>query len=398
LKRVVFILCCSLLLVGCWDRRELKEIGIVGAIGIDKDSDTGEYLFTSQVLIPSALKPEGGGTEAPVKLITTKGDTIYKAIRNANQEFDRKNFYAHNKVIVIGEQLASEGILPVLDGITRGREARGYVWLCVTKGMQARDILAMKQQGIEKVQANYLESILENQRFNFDITSLQLNDYYKKSLKGGIAPVIGVLEMIEKTNNPTEEVSGKTSSHVRLSGGAVLKEDKLVGFLNEKEARGYNWVIGEVKSGVLSIPSLLEEGKLVSIEIREAKSNIKPDKLGDKISFNIEIELSGVLVEQQGAGTLKTRKEQYDYLNQLEKELEKLIEEEVNNVIEKAQNDFKADIFGFGSTLNKKDPKKWKDVKDKWLEDQFQNAVVKVKVIADIGAGELLKEPLKTKN
>lgn len=397
MKRIVLIICCLFLLSGCWDRRELKELGIVVAIGIDKDPDTGDIVFTSQVLNPSALKPEGGGTEAPVTLITTKGDTVFKAIRNAHQEFDRKNFYAHNKVVVIGERLAREGILPVLDGITRGREARGYVWLCVAKDELARDILGVKKHGIENVQANYLERILENQQFNFDTTVLQLNDYYKKSLKDGIDPVTGVLEMMEKTNSPVEEMSEKTSQHLKLSGGAVFKEDKLVGFLSETEARGYNWIAGEVKSGILSLPSLLEEGKLASVEIRRASSKIKPEVQGDKLSFNIEIEASSVLVEQQGAGALETRKEQLDYLNRLEKELEKHIEREADNVIEKAQEELKTDIFGFGNALNRKDPKKWNQIKDRW-EDQFPNTAVEVKVHADIDARELLKEPLKSKD
>jgi spore germination protein KC len=396
LKRIVLVICCLFLLVGCWDKRELKEIGIVVAIGIDKDPDTGEIVFTSQVIRPSALKPEGGGTGAPVKLITTKGDTVFKAIRNANQEFDRKNFYAHNQVIVIGEQLAKDGILPILDGITRGKEARGYVFLCIAKDMQAREILGVKQQGIENVQANYLKDILENQQFNFDTTVLQLNGYYKKSLAKGSNPVTGVLTIIEKTNKPVEEESGKISQKVKLSGGAAFKEDKLVGFLNEPEARGYNWVVGEVKSGVLSLPSLLQKGKLVSIEIRKARSHIKPQIQGDKIFFNIEIESSGVLVEQEGVGTLETRKEQLDYLDRLEKELEKLIKRDVDKVIEKAQKELKTDIFGFGNRLNKKDPKKWNKIKDQW-EDQFQNAAIEVKVNSDIGARELLKEPLKSK-
>lgn len=367
------------------------------AIGIDKDADTGDIVFTSQVLNPSSLKPEGGGTEAPVKIITTKGDTVFKAIRNTHQEFDRKNFYAHNKVVVIGERLAREGILPVLDGITRGREARGYVWLCIAKDRQVKDILGVEKHGIENVQANYLERILENQQFNFDTTVLQLNDYYKRSLKGGIHPVTGVLEMMEKENSPVEQMSEKTSQHVKLSGGAVFKEDKLVGFLSETEARGYNWIAGEVRSGVLSLPSLLEEKKLVSIEIREASSNIKPKIKGNTVSFNIEIKSSGALVEQQGAGALKTRKEQLDYLNRLEKELEKLIKREVDNVIEKAQKELKTDIFGFGNTLNRKDPKKWNEIKDQW-EGQFPEAPVKVEVHADIDTRELLKEPLKSKN
>ena len=385
------------MLTGCWDRIELKEIGIVSAIGIDRDPDTGEILFTSQVVDPSGLKPDGGGAESAIQIVTSKADTIFKAFRNINQEFDRKNFYAHNKVIVIGEELAKEGILPVLDGITRGKEGRGYIWLCVTKGTQARDILSsVRKQGIEKVPANSIESMHGNQELNFDVVVIKLNDYYKKTLKSGIEPVIGTLEMKEKSTNPNGESLGQSSLKAKLSGGAVIKEDKLVGFLNESEARGYNWVIGEVKSGILSIPSELEEGKLVSIEIREASSNIKPEIKGDRFSFTIDITTSGILVEQQGSGIMKTRKDQYNYLKQLEKELEKKIESEVNDTIEKAQEDFNSDIFGFGTRLNKKDPKKWKEIKEAWKKDQFQNVNVKVRVKAEISARELLQEPLKS--
>jgi spore germination protein KC len=288
--------------------------------------------------------------------------------------------------------------LPVLDGITRGKEARGYIWLCITKGMQARDLLSVKQQGIEKVLANSLESMQENQQFNFDVIVIQLNDYYKKSLKTGIDPIIGVLEMNEKTTNLEREGSDTTSQQVKLSGGAVIKEDRLVGYLNEIEARGYNWVIGSVKSGILTIPSSLDKEKLVSVEIRDASSKITPEIQGDHISFNIEIDTTGVLVEQQGAGSLKTRKEQLEYLNLLEKEVEKLIEREVNTVIEKAQNKYEADIFGFGVTLYKKDPKKWKEINDKWMKGMFQNAAVTLKVKINIQARELLKEPLKSRN
>jgi len=396
-KRVFFILCCLFLLTGCWDRIELKEIGIVSAIGVDRDPDTGEILFTSQVVDPSGLKPDGGGTASAIQIESSKADTVFKAFRDINQEFDRKNFYAHNKVIIIGEELAKEGILPVLDGITRGKEGRGYIWLCVTKGTQARDILInVRKQGIEKVPANSIESMHENTELNFDVAVIKLNDYYKKTLKSGIEPVIGTLEMTEKSTNNNRESFGQSSLRARLSGGAVIKEDKLVGFLNEAEARGYNWVVGEVKSGILSIPSLLDDKKLVSIEIREASSKIKPEIKGDKISFTIDIKSAGILVEQQGSGTLKTRKEQYDYLKRLEKELEKKIESEVYEVVEKAQEDFNSDIFGFGTRLNKKDSKKWKEIKEAWSKDQFQNVDVKVKVKAEISARELLQEPLKS--
>ncbi|UUZ86249.1 hypothetical protein LJK88_24275 [Paenibacillus sp. P26] len=59
---VMTVLSC-LILPGCWDRRELNEIGLVTALGIDKAGD--QYELTAQFVNPGEIaSKEGGGGEA----------------------------------------------------------------------------------------------------------------------------------------------------------------------------------------------------------------------------------------------------------------------------------------------------------------------------------------------
>ncbi|MGM0877498.1 MAG: Ger(x)C family spore germination protein [Bacillota bacterium] len=396
-RKVCLILVCTLFLVGCWDRKELKEIGTVVAVGLDKDPNTGKVLFTAQIIRPGALAKDGGTQESPIEIVSSSGNTVFEAIRNSREKLDRKYHYFHTKIIVIGEALAKEGVMPILDTFTRGKEMRGYVWLAVTQeGVQAREIVGVKSK-IENIQASYLKNVIENKEFHAGASTSDFMTYYIKSLENGIEPIIGVLKMIEEQNFPVENRPGKTTRQVKFSGVAAFKDDKLVGFLNKEEAQGLNWIIGEVKSRVFTMPSLIEEDKLISIEVIRANSHIEPKIKGGNISFIINVEQEGSLVEQQSMGNITEPKEIVDYLKKVEEKNEELIKKEIEMAVNKAQEEINSDIFGFGDTLNKKYPKKWEEVKDKW-DDLFPNVDYEVKVNVEIIRTDFMQGTFKQKD
>lgn len=378
-----------MLLTGCWDRRELNTIGIVVAVGLDKDSETGKIIVTSQVVRPGALKKEGGTEESPVEIITTKGDTVFEAIRNITMRFDRKGYFAHTKVIVISEQLASDGIIPILDIFERAHQLRRLVWLIVAKDTKAREILGVKY-GIESIPATYLESVIKMSKETSKASASNLLEYLKKVSGSGINPVVGVMEIVEDPNLPAEEKKGKTTKGVKLSGAAVFKKDKLVGYLDETETRGFNWVIGKVESGIITVPSLSEKNKLVSIEITKASSSIEPDMKDGEISFTIEVKEEGNIVEQQSSDDYSKP----ELFKKIEEKHKDVIEKEIKMAVDKVQKEFKSDIFGFGSAFNKKYPKEWKKIKDDW-EDLFPKVQYIVKVDAKLRRTGLILKPTK---
>jgi spore germination protein KC len=378
IQKFSLLLLCIFCLSGCWDKKELDEIGTVIAVALDKDPKTGDIDFTSQIIRPEALEPEGGGAGSPVEIISTTGRTVFESIRNGLQVSDRRFFYAHTKVIVINEALAKEEILPVLDTFSRQQEMPRYVWLAVTKDIPAKEILGVKSK-IESIQAQYLKNIIENEKFHSKASTPHLVSYYINSLEQGIEPTIGVLEIEKHKEFPAEIDDNKIIDQVKFSGVAVVKEDKVVGYLNEQETQGLNWLLQEVDSRVLLLPALIEENKLITLEIVGSATKIIPEINGENLSFVIDVQTEVALAEQQAIDDLTELGEIVDYLEKIEEKSSQLIKEEITTVVSKVQQEYKSDIFGFGQALEKKHPKKWNEIKEQW-GDIFPTVNYEVKV------------------
>lgn len=389
MKKVIIII-CLLLLTGCWDRNELSDIGIVTGMAVDKDPDTGDYILTSQYLRPASESTQSPTPEEPHLVVSTTGPSIAEVMRKANKTIDRKSFFAHNNIIIMSDEVAKDGLLPIIDSFQRGKEVRGHVWFSIAKDIEARKLLQIKKNGISRIPADSLNGLFNNAEH--DAIATNLLTYYKQVLHPGEAAVVGVLTREETEIKPFEQV--------KLSGGAVFKEDKLVGYLSESGTRGYNWITGEGPinyRGAMSLPSLLEEGKLATILLQEVSSNVTANVKGDnQISFTIDVKQKARMTGQEATLEMKTRKEITDYLNQLQVEAEKEIEKEVREVIDKAQEEFQSDIFGFGDTLNKQYPKVWSKEKDNWSET-FAEVAYTVNVKVNITSSGLIQGTVNPK-
>lgn len=51
----------------------------------------------------------------------------------------------------------------------------------------------------------------------------------------------------------------------------------------------------------------------------------------------------------------------------------------METTIEKAQTEFKTDIFGFGEAVRRADPRAWKTLKENWNEEYFTSLPVNIK-------------------
>lgn len=139
MKKFVFYLTLILLtlafLTGCWNRKELNDILIVQAVGIDKNQ-SGQFKLTYQVLKPKVLKTPtnipSSFQQKGVWCFSSTGKSIFDAIRNTTLSSDKKLFFSHNKIIVISEKVAHQGIENVLDIFLRYHEFRPDAYLIVT--------------------------------------------------------------------------------------------------------------------------------------------------------------------------------------------------------------------------------------------------------------------------
>src|SRR5207253_4416944 len=133
MNRVICIFLMFLLLIsfltGCWSSKELNELSIVTALGIDKTENG--YLVSAQIINPGEIAGKTSSGRTEVIRFMKSGNTILEAIRKLATDSPRKIYVSHLRVVVFGEKLAREGIGKTLDILSRDHEMRSDFYLMV---------------------------------------------------------------------------------------------------------------------------------------------------------------------------------------------------------------------------------------------------------------------------
>lgn len=374
MKKCMFVLLIlSLFLTGCWDRRELNELGITLAIGIDKVED--EYQVTAQVVVPSEISAKTSTGRSPVTLFQANGETVYEALRKITKSSPRKIYPGHLRTLVLGEDLAEEGIAESLDFLSRDWELRSDFFVVIAKDMTAGEVLNVTTT-IENIPANHMFNTLKTSEAFWAATNGFLLDELIANLTiDGKEPVLtGILVTGEKMGSSKQNVESITpSTQIKYDELAVFKKDKLVGWLTERQSRGYNGIVNEVQKTVTAI-SCPEKGK-ATLEIIQFDSKIKGKINKGKPEVDVNIKVKGNVGEVECQINLNDQ----ETIVKLEKNTENKMEEIFNMTIETVQKQFKSDIFGFGEAIHRSNPKEWKKIKKQW-DEEFPELTANVKV------------------
>ena len=137
---------------GCWDRHEIESLAFINAVGVDQ-AGNGNVLVTFYVVNPDALgKKGGGGSSPPAYSTSVEARDVAQALARYAEESPRLPRFKQLQAIIIGEDLARQGVGPVLDFFSRHWEMRRSIWVLVAKG-KAQDILTKGQPPLEKLLA-----------------------------------------------------------------------------------------------------------------------------------------------------------------------------------------------------------------------------------------------------
>jgi len=368
----------GLLLSGCWDKREINELAIANAISIDKKDD--EYHVAAQVVLPTELSMKGGMGSSPVTLYEASGESVNEAIRKLTQVSPRFIYLGHLRIVVISEELAKEGIATTVDFLSRGWELRSDFYMIVSKDRDAKEILNV-QTSLEQIPANELFNILHTSEVNYSSTVavnfFDLKTNLEREGKEGVLTGVEILGDPKKGSSKQNVETIVPEAKLKFQELAVFKKDKLVGWLNEQESKGYNEITNQVKStiGLVSCP----EGGKVSIHTKKYNSKIK-----SKATNNIpKIEIKVNIVANLGEVSCDIDLTKEKTVKMLEQEYEKEIKNDIQETIKFVQQKYQSDIFGFGAAIYKKDPQQWKKVKGNW-DEVFAELQVNVEVDAQI--------------
>ncbi len=385
LVKIIICIFMVLNLTSCWGAHELNKLAIVLGVGIDKGKEVDMVDMTVQVAKVLDIKssPKGGGnsgSDSGYLNLEEKGRTISEAIKSMNRKINRRLFFSHNQVIILGKDAAESGVGKYIDFFLRYRENRLLVWVIVSKGT-ASEMLDIKP-GLETTPGRSIGQLMKNQEEDTAlIPAVELKDFASRLMSKTTAPIAPIIEVSKVDKKKT----------VYLSETAVFKKDKMVGTLNKKETRGLLWGINKIKDGVISLSNADGKDK-ADIETTHVSSKITPEIKDNKIKMKIKIKQEGDLQEQTSSEDLANPKA----FASLEKSEEDIIKEEVISAIKKSQA-LNADTFGFGDIIYQHYPKQWSEIEKNW-DQMFQKIHVDVTVDSKLNRTGRITKPIMSKD
>lgn len=384
--KILLLFILTLILTSCWNNRDLTELAIVTGVAVDKLGD-GQFEVTVQIVKPGELRSSGEGGSVGGKAymnISSTGETMFDAVRNLLSKLNKKAFWAHVQLMVISDEVAKEGLSNYFDFFERDSETRRRAYIIITQGITAKTVLES-------------ESRLAKLPTSHNVEALEASDAFGKSFKINLLEVLKVFD--EKEYCPTLPIlyNSKPSGTIYqedliMEGSAVIKKDKLIGFLDTLQTRGFLFANDKIKSTIIVIPSPINQNKKVSIEIIHSKGTVDAVIEDGKPLLSIEIKAEGNIGEQQEKDDLTKEGTVKDIETQVQKEIKK----EIQDAIKLSQEKYHADIFGFIKKIRQNYYSEWEELVTDWSEI-YSNTPIKVNVDFKLRTPGLIKNATNPK-
>ncbi|GGF84618.1 spore germination protein KC [Paenibacillus albidus] len=361
LIRILIAVLLVMPLSGCWDRRELDELGIAMGLGIDKKGK--EFILSAQIVVPGEIAAnQKGSVEAPVTLYEVTAPTLFEALRKMTVISPRTIFLAHVQVAIFGEELAREGVADVLDILLRESKIRRDYYVLVSKAKEAREVLRILTT-LDRIPANQLSNSLKVSSDSYaSIAAIKIEDLVNGIAAEGDEAVLTGL-VIQGDEQEGEELNNvkriDAAARLRLKELSVFNKDKLMGWLDEKESKGYNYIKNRIGSTVGYITT---DGGTVAFETINCSTKIKVRIINDKPVYDIHVKTLSRIAESNSEIPITD----LEMIKKLEDMAAEKIVKLMESVIEVEQHRYKVDFLGLGQALQQKNAKLWNKLKPEW--------------------------------
>lgn len=366
----ISIILCSCL-SGCWNSREMDSLGFMTSMGFDK-SEKG-IMLTVQILNPRAIASQKAVNEPSIIVYTEEGKDTIEMIRRMITRSSRKLNGTHLGNIVFGEEFAKEGIIEVLDFLSREHQFRTQMYFTVAKGTTANEVL----KNVSTLDPNPALKLSSSLKASDQIWAgthvTELIELTNSIISDGIDPVLTGVEITDnrEDHDSIEMLKKMETDAIKIYGLAVFNNDKFEGWLNEDESKGFNYIMGDVPSTMAYVEDK-RVGK-ISIEVIKTKAKRIATLVNEKPHITVDIDVE-VNIETVSGDFDITKEENIEIIEQLAEEKGLRV---CSKTLKKAQKELGVDIFGFGETIHRTNPKLWGSLKENW-NDTFKDLPLKL--------------------
>ena len=412
--KIFFLLIVMFVLNGFSNARELNELAIASAIGIDYDTKTNEYIITAQILNNKKENSSGSGSgssnsSSEIVVINSKSPSVQSALRNIIEESPKKLYLAHMKLLLISEKMAkSQDILDTLNFFIRDNEGSNDFMMVITRNTTPQKVLEILTPLESNPAENIVDSIITSNRYKGIASENTLGDNVAMFLENGKSSVAVSIEIDEdeiigskdelndnkikdenysknsnednenNENNDLQISSSDDSSKkdqndnknaqtkkIKVSNLAYFKDHFLTGYIEDEENYIYNLITKNAKGGIIQIG---EKENLLVIEQTSVSTKLKPRRENDKFIIDLSINLSCNVTETGKNVDFKTKEKYKINQNYAKEYLTEKIEKFISNTKEK----YDCDLIGAGNIFYKFDNKDYELLMSKYGDQYYK--------------------------
>jgi spore germination protein KC len=381
MKKIFFYLLFCFLFTGCFNYRELNDLAITNAVGVEKVADG--YKVTVQVL--NTQKAGDGnttGTNAPFYIYEETNESLTMAFRNI-LSLSAKRIYALNlQLLLIDDDLAHDGIKEVLEFFMRDVESRKQFLVAITKDTSPSAILSVVTPTASLSSEQIVFGIMADYNYLAQTEVVTLENLANSYLDKDLEIVLPTVELIGKDGENTDNLKETaTSENVKIGPRALFKKDELIGYTTEEESLALSILRNKINNTVLNVK---REDGLASAKLSDFDTSIEVIK--DLKTFNIKTKFKISLSEITCDIDIETIKGTNEIITIFEDRVQKLLEDSINSIIE----NYQTDVFNFKILSYKNYPEKFNKIKD-WDTTYLPNLKFKIKTEASYaGKGNTL--------
>lgn len=372
MRKLFLIFPLLFILTGCYNYQELNDLAIVSAMSISKSNDS--YHIAVQVV--STIKEQDATSSDEPSFINYKasGKSLQKAFSNIIKDTPKKIYGTQMQLLIIDEGLAREGISDILDFLARDPNIRNEFYVAIGWDKDILDVLTPLDNVSGKNILDKLKASNEDLGIANMVTFNELiANFQNKNIEVAL-PTIKIEGNRSEDDVKSDLEESSPDKRIVISNLSIFKNNKLLGYLNERESLAYNFIMDNITHAI--IVNKYKNSSYISLELINSKTKKDIDIKNKLVKINIKGKAS---ITESNYNINLTHEEN---IKKIEKDLNKNIEKIIKESIDNNASKYSSDIYGFKEMCYKSSPKYYKKVYKEWDKDLFNN--IKVKVKSDI--------------
>lgn len=380
-SRWVMLMACMLGLSGCWDMVEINQLAIGNLAGGDIDLKTGNQIVYYQVVNPSALVSQRGtGITSPVYAYRVEAKTLAGLALGATDTLPRDLFPDQFQAYMITERMARHGLHPYLNFLERQSNRRTDLDLIVTDSPLSEVMNTYTL--FERMPGRSLRSLLELQyRSTGRVSPKSRIKDVVEHIESNVLTVLPMISLIDSkqasTNGRYEHINANRGSLI-LTGGAIIKKDKMIGKLTMDQIPLYNLMNGYAKMYYDRVTVNDEKVDVAGSKIKVSKKLVMEQGIPVlRVSLHCNLKL---------LNTEQNEKLSMGVLNQMKETFNKQLIEKETAFFERTKSKG-WDLFSVEELMSYKRGKAWENLKAN--DQSWKRAKLDIRVqskLTDVGA------------